>query len=476
MNLGIDLGTGSVKAALVADDGYVVARASQPYSSRSPHPGWVEIDPRTWLSATSTVLDVIDEGDSTGVTAVGFSGQMHGVVLVDEHLVPVRPAILWADTRSGEQAARMNADLGPELLARLGSPAVAGFAATTLAWLREHEPESLARARWALQPKDYLRAALGGPLATDPSDASGTLLYDVVDGAWSPQAIAWTGIDASLLPPVMPSTQQTGHVRVEKREAPCAIGAADTAAALTGLGLGVGEGFIAVGTGAQVVRVMDAPVLDAHLRTHTFCSSGAHGEGWYRIGAVQSGGLALSAALAMLGASVEEAARALGEGVRADDPIFSPYLSGERTPFMDSQLRGAWVGMTLATDRAAMLRSVMEGVAQAVALGVAAVDESGEPMPDVIPLIGGGTQDPAFQQLLADCTGHTLGIAEARDSAVVGAACLAAGVARNPHRIALTAEVTPYRESVTLLAERRARMVDIVRATQADGVTGGGRS
>lgn len=469
MNLGIDLGTGSVKAALVGEGGYIVARASQPYASRSPHPGWVEIEPRLWVESTATVLDGIDEGDSSGITAVGLSGQMHGVVLVDEQLQPVRPAILWADTRSAPQARQMAADLGPALLARLGSPAVAGFAATTLAWLVQNEPESIARARWALQPKDYLRAALGGPVATDPSDASGTLLYDVVAGEWSPEAIAWAGISLSLLPPVLASTTIAGAIHVETREVPCAIGAADTAAALTGLGLGSGEGFVAVGSGSQVVRVMDTPALDPALRTHTFCSAGAHGSGWYRIGAVQCAGLTLDAALRWFGASVEEATRALDAGVRADDPIFVPYLAGERTPFMDPGLRGAWLGMTLATDRAAMLRSVLEGVAQAVALGVAAVDDSTEPMPAVIPLIGGGTQASAFRQLLADCTGHTLAVAEARDSAVVGASCLGAGVSVNPERIGTSEEVEPYGEAVALLAERRARMVAAVERTRAQG-------
>ena len=466
MNLGIDLGTGSVKAALVAPDGYVAARASKSYATRSPHPDWVEIDAREWVDAAASVMDAVDEGENSGITSVGFSGQMHGVVLVDERLRPLRPAILWADTRSGEQAQGMAADLGPGLLSRLGSPAVAGFAATTLRWLADHEPEVIAEAAYVLQAKDFLRATLGGPIATDPSDASGTLLYDVVAGEWSSEAIAWAGIRPEMLPPVLPSTQVAGEVRVEKRTVPCAIGAADTAAAITGLGIHAGEGFIAVGTGAQVVRVMSTPTLDAALSTHTFCTAGAAGNGWYRIGAVQSAGLVLTAALAWLGASVEEASATLRLGVRADDPQFIPYLAGERTPFMNSHLRGSWIGLSLATDRAAMLRSILEGVAQAVALGVEAVQASGERLPDIVPLIGGGTQHPDFRQLLADCCGVPLGVAESRDSAVVGAATLAAGVSINPHRIAVDGVVEPFPEAVSLLAERRAKMV-------AEATTGG---
>ena len=459
MNLGIDLGTGSVKAALVAPDGYVAARASKSYATRSPHPDWVEIDAREWVEAAASVMDAVDEGENTGITSVGFSGQMHGVVLVDDRLRPLRPAILWADTRSGEQARRMAADLGPDVLARLGSPAVAGFAATTLRWLADHEPEVVAEARYALQAKDFLRATLGGPIATDPSDASGTLLYDVVAGEWDADAISWAGIRPDMLPPVMSSTHVSGEVRVEKRTVPCAVGAADTAAAITGLGIHAGEGFIAVGTGAQVVRVMNTPTLDPALSTHTFCTAGAAGDGWYRIGAVQSAGLVLTAALAWLGASVEEASASLRLGVRADDPLFIPYLAGERTPFMNPNLRGSWIGLSLATDRAAMMRSVLEGVAQAVALGVEAVQSSGERLPEVVPLIGGGTQHPDFRQLLADCCQVPLGIAESRDSAVVGAATLAAGLSVNPHRIAIDGIVEPFAEAASLLAERRAKMV-----------------
>ena len=412
MNLGIDLGTGSVKAALVAPDGYIAARASKSYTTKSPHPGWVEMDAHQWVDAAASVMDAVDEGENTGITAVGFSGQMHGVVIVDEQLRPLRPAILWADTRSGEQARRMTADLGPELLARLGSPAVAGFAATTLRWLADNEPEVIAKARYVLQAKDFLRVTLGGPMATDPSDASGTLLFDVTTGQWNAEAVAWAGITEDMLPPMRSSTEIAGEVRVEKRVVPCAIGAADTAAAISGLGLTSGEGFIAVGTGAQIVRLMNSPALDPALATHTFCTAGAAGDGWYRIGAVQSAGLVLTAALDWLGASVEEASAALHTGVKADDPIFVPYLAGERTPFMNPDLRGAWLGMSLATDRAAMLRSVLEGVAQAVALGVEAVQASGERLPDVVPLIGGGTQHPDFRQLLADACGVPLGIAE----------------------------------------------------------------
>jgi xylulokinase len=466
--LGIDLGTGSVKAAIIDDDGAVLAKAGQPYAVTAPQPGWAETDPQDWLEAAREVAArVLGEGVAADIVAAGFSGQMHGVVITDADLTPLRPAILWADTRSVEQSRAMAHDLSADELARLGSPAVTGFAATTLAWLRQHEPEVMERAVHAMQPKDWVRAALGGEIATDPSDASGTLLCDVAAGSWSPRALDWAGASIDLLPPIGGSSDRSGAIEVGGREIACAIGGADTACALAGLGLPPGSGFVAVGSGAQVVRVMDDAHLDETLRTHTFATTGAPATGWYRIGAVQSSGLALTPALAWLDASIAEASYALAEGIRADDPLFVPYLSGERTPFMDPGLRGSWHGLTLSTGRAAMLRSVLEGVAQAVSLAVEAVQGSGDPLPEVVPLVGGGTHDPAFRQLLADATGLTLAVTDAPDAAVVGAALLGAGRTSNPRPADHTGQVSPRADAVALLRERRERMVTL--ATSREG-------
>ena len=467
--LGIDLGTGSVKAAIVDDDGRVTGRSSHPYRVRSPRPGWAEGDPREWLAAAREVAASVAYGVRPQPTAVGFSGQMHGVVVTDAELKPLRPAILWADSRAVDEAIELRRALSSDDLSRLGSPAVPGFAATTIAWLVRHEPEVMAKAVHVLQPKDWLRAALGGSVATDPSDASGTLMYDVVVGEWSTLVLDCLGIDSALLPRVRPSTEIVGQVRLGSvdRELACAVGAADTACAIAGLGLRPGDGFVAVGTGAQVVRVMSEPRVDESLRTHTFASAGAAGDGWYRLGAVQSGGLVLSSVLSSLNASLDDAARALQKPVAPDDPIFVPYLSGERTPFMNAQLRGSWHRLSLSTDRAAMLRSMLEGVAQAVALGVDAVQESGQSLPDTVPLIGGGTHDPAFRQLLADATGLSLMVTDAPDSAVIGAALLASGRTSNPRALASVETVTPNASAARLLRRRRAMMVEYAQSGAA---------
>lgn len=463
--VGVDLGTGSVKVAVVDEAGKIRAKASRAYDISSPQAGWAETDPRVWLEATEQAAAEITE-HIPGAEGVGFSGQMHGVVLCDASLEPLRPAIIWADTRSAQEAAAMQADLGDEVLARLGSPAVSGFAATSLKWLATHEPDVLAQASYALQPKDWLRARLGGAVITEPSDASGTLLADVASGTWDDDAITWVGIDRELLPPIVGSVDAAGQLTIAGHALPCVAGAADTAAAIVGMGLSVDEGFTAVGSGSQTVSVLAEPSGGIARGTHLFATAGAPGSGWYRIGAVQNAGIALRRALEWFGATPQEANGALDSGVRASDPIFVPYVAGERTPFVDASLRGAWLGLGLDTDRQALLRSIVEGVAQAVALGIQAVQGAGAHVPDPLPLIGGGAVDPRFQQLIADVSGRRLAPTEQPDAAVVGAARLVLGTAESPPAPKSTV-VEPRDQFAALFTDRRERLVEYVR-TQLD--------
>lgn len=464
--LGIDLGTGSVKAAVVTPDGDIVAKASRSYGLSSPVPGWAESDPAQWLSSVHDAVNEAVDLAPESPHAVGFSGQMHGVVVTDETLRPLRPAILWADTRSASEAREMNNALGAEHMATLGSGAVAGFAGTTIAWLSRNEPELMSKVRHVFQPKDWLRAVLGGQVGTEPSDASGTLLCDVATGTWSDDAIEWCGISAELLPTIQRSHGPAGEVTLAGRQLPCCFGGADTASAIVGMGLRPGEGFVAVGSGAQVVSVLHEPTLDAKLTTHTFATGGDPGTGWYRIGAVQNGGLALEPTLAMLGSSLDEAHAALAEGVSGDDPVFVPYLAGERTPFMDPQIRGSWTGISLGTTREMLLRSALEGVAHAVALGIQAVSDAGGDLPETLPFIGGGSTNPVFAQLLADCANRPLAHIDVPDAAVRGAALLATGQTSNPVPIQASTTTFPDDSRTGLLAQRRERMVSLARASQ----------
>jgi xylulokinase len=459
--VGVDLGTGSVKVSLVNEEGEVLAKASRPYELASPHAGWAETDPRLWLEATQQAAAEITD-QLSAAEGTGFSGQMHGVVVCDENLEPLRPAITWADTRSAHEAAAMQSDLGDEVLARLGSPAVSGFAATSLKWLAKHEPDVMARARYALQPKDWLRARLGGAVVTEPSDASGTLLADVALGAWDPDALAWLGIDPELLPSIIASADAGGELSLAGHALPCVVGAADTAAAIVGLGLSLNQGFTAVGSGSQTVSVLVEPSGGIARGTHLFATAGAPGSGWYRIGAVQNAGIALRRALDWLDATPQEANGALDAGVRTSDPIFVPYVAGERTPFVDAHLRGAWLGLGLDTDRQALLRSIVEGVAQAVALGMDAVESAGAQLPDPLPLIGGGAVDPRFQQLIADVSQRRLAPTEQPDAAVVGAARLVLGVVEQEPAPA-GAIIEPRPHTAAMFNDRRARLVEYVR-------------
>ena len=433
--LGIDLGTQSVKVAAVeatrdGRDATVVASASRPYPVDSPHPGWAQSDPQAWLAAVSdAAAEVLDRIGDTPV-ALGLSGQMHGVVLTDDTGAALRPAILWADTRSAEQARRIRADLGANTLARLGSAPFPGFAGVTLAWLAEHEADLLARARWALQPKDWLRLQLTGAVATDPSDASGTLLYDLVAGAWSEEAMVACRVRSDLLAPVQASGALAGMVRADPHLAglPVATGGADAACGVHGLGLTVGRGALALGTGAQLSSVIATADPDDTLRTHTFATVGRVGEAFYRLGAVQSGGLALERVLAWLGADVAEAQRALAAGIRPGDPLFFPFVAGERSPYLDPDLRASWLGLSLSTTREAMLRSVLEGMAYTVAAAYAAIVESGAAPASPLTVLGGGSRDPAYVALLATALGISLRPAAVADATVIGAARLGADV------------------------------------------------
>lgn len=470
ITLGVDLGTGSVKVVAVDEQGRLLARADRPYPIVSPQLGWAESDPAQWQAAAHAAADEVLSTLADPVAAVGFAGQMHGVVLSDGDGGSIAPAILWADRRASQEAASL-AEVGDQRLARLGSPAVPGFAATTLAWLQRHRPDLLARAAFALQPKDWLRVALGGRVATDTSDASGTLLCDVdSDGdspRWADDIVGWAGIRSSLLPPILAATDSADVVELAGRTIPAVVGGADTACMI--VGLGCADGFIAVGTGAQIVRTGVGPLPDQSLRTHTFAEAGPAGCGWYRLGAVQNAGLALTAALQLLAATPAEALAALGDGVRASDPLFIPYLAGERTPFMDDQLHGGWQAVTRSTDRPALLRSVLEGIAHAIDLGlqaVQAVQAGAAAMPQPIPIIGGGAEDPRFAQLLADVTGCTLVGGSRPDAAAIGAAVLAQGRTRCTHPAEPTSLMTPRPQWHELLRARQGRLLAAVADQQ----------
>lgn len=434
--LGIDIGTGSTKAGLVDDRGRLLAVARSATARAEPQPGWSETDPADWLAgAAEATRSVLCSVEGAEVAAIGFSGQMHGVVVCGSGLEPLRPAVLWSDRRAEPDLDGLRARLGPELQARLANPVVAGMAGPSLAALRRLEPDLLGRTELVLQPKDWLRARLTGSVATDPSDASATLLWDVETDDWSSGAAEAFGVDPAWLPPVQSSGAPAGSLSADGATQlglpaglPVATGAADTAAALLGAGLDVGETQLSTGTGGQLARLVGRAQVDPAGRTHLFRSATGTEPGWYAMAAIQNAGIAVDWAMGVLGAGDDEIDAAMSSGpgaaaAGAGEVTFLPYLTGERTPHLDASLTGRWVGLRPGTGRPELIRSVFEGVALALRDGLDALRTAGHTIDQAL-LAGGGSLAPWWRQLLADALELPLVPHDAADASVRGAGLL----------------------------------------------------
>lgn len=456
--LGIDLGTSSVKALALDVRGRTLARGSAAYPVTARHAGWAESDPADWWNATVTAvheaLSHIPREVSQAVSAIGLSGQMHGVVLVDADGQPLRSAVLWPDTRAEDALAAYRA-LPDPMLSRLANPLAPGMAGPLLRWLQRHEPETYQAARWAFQPKDWLRYMLTGTAATDPSDASATLLYDLPGDHWADDVIAALGLRRTLLPPLLPSAAVAGPFGEQVAASfglPAGIvvatGAGDTAAAALGAGLiSIGPVQLTLGTGAQAITLRDTPAPDPRLRTHRYRA--AEPDRWYAMAAVQNAGLALNWVRGALGASWEAlyaSANMAPPGPGA--PYFVPYLTHERAHHTGPADGGSFQQLRLDHTRGDMLRAALEGVAFSIREALEALDASTDP--DVpatsraaVRLAGGGSVHHAWRQMLADALGRALLIVDAPDASARGAALLA-GIATGVWADATaTADVAP---------------------------------
>lgn len=457
MLLGVDIGTSSVKAVLVEPDGSIVGEGSVPYAVSYPAPGWAESNPDDWWQGAGVAIRQAVAGKGRAVQAVGLSGQMHGVVLTDTTGRPVRPAILWPDTRSALQL-----DLYRRLDERgrhaLANPYVTGMAGPSLLWLQAHERDSYAAARWALQPKDWFRLGLTGEVATDPSDASATLLFDLVHDDWAWEVVDVLELSADLLAPIVPSGNRAGSLLPQVARAldlssgiPVATGAGDTAAAALGTGLmDAGQGQLTVGSAGQIIAPLERPEPDPTRRTHLYRAAAPGG--WYAMAAIQNVGLALEWVRTVLGVTwtqVYDEAFSVPAG--SEGVSFLPYLTGERTPILDPAARGAWVGIGLHQARAHLLRSALEGVAFALREGLEALEARGISLPE-LRLAGGGTVQTAWRGMLADVLQRPLRVVPNPAASARGAALLAgiaAGVypdARATLALAPAIEVTIYPE------------------------------
>ncbi len=447
MFLGIDLGTSSLKALVLDVDGSVVGTGSAPYPLLTPQPGWAEAEPQSWWAAAAIAVPEAAGRHASEIAAIGLSGQMHGVVLSDELGHALRPAIIWADGRTRKQLATYG-ELSPDLRRKLANPLATGMAGPTLLWLKEHERQLYRRAQWALQPKDWLRLRLVHEAATEPSDASATLLYDMTTDYWAKDLLEELDLRLDFLAPIRESVEICGiltgpaaqHLGV-RPNLPVVGGAADAAAAAIAGGLiDPGPVQLTIGSGAQVVAPRDRLAIDPTARTHLYRAAAP--DRWYAMAAMQNAGIALEWVRTMLRASWDEVyAEAFAVAPGAEGLLFLPYLTGERTPYFDPDARGAWMGLRLVHTRGHLLRAALEGVAFAVRQGLEALLATGVQATE-LRLAGGGTFDPRWRQLLADVLEQPLLATATSSASSLGAALLAGvgfGAWPDAHRVAALA-------------------------------------
>ncbi|GHO84821.1 xylulokinase [Dictyobacter formicarum] len=460
--LGIDLGTSSVKAIILDEQGQTLGTSKVDYAVRSPQSRWAESDPADWWRATVEVVrEVRTKVPQARIQALGLSGQMHGVVPTDQQGQPVRAAMLWADSRA-EGELYHYFELGGDINRRLANPLLPGMAGPLLCWLARHENANYQAMRWALQPKDWLRWQLTGQAAADPSDASGTLLYDLSQNRWDEEVIAGLGLNRALFPSIIPAGAQAGTLTQKAATElelpaglPIATGAADTAAAALGTGLlSPGVTQLTLGTGAQIIQLRSDFRPDDSLRTHFYRA--ADGSNWYSMAAVQNAGLVLDWVRQTLNASWEEMyASAATVAPGAEGLIFLPDLTRERAHQPANHHGGAFLRLRLHHQRAHMLHAALEGVAFGVRLALEALPGAQES--SSLRLAGGGSVHPAWRQMLADILNRELLLVDTSSASARGAALLAGIASGHWSDARATAAVAPGIHSNGVPQPERAR-------------------
>jgi xylulokinase len=423
--VGLDVGTTGVKGIAITADGEVAARAEADYELRVPRPGWAEQDPEDWWRASKLVLASLS-GELAGereVAGIGLSGQMHGLVCLDEEHSVIRPAILWNDQRTGEECAEIERRIGLERLIELtGNRALPGFTAPKLLWLRRHEPDSYSRIRHVLLPKDYVRLRLTGELAIDVADASGTLLFDVARRAWSEEVLQALEIPGEWLPRALESPEVSGH---SEEGVPVAAGAGDQQGGALGVGVvRPGPLSVVLGTSGVVFTALDRYACDREARVHVFCH--AVPGVWEAMGVMLSaaGSLRWLRDTVAPGAGYEQlTAEAAYWQPGAEGLLFLPYLQGERTPHADPQARGAFTGLSLVHDRGALIRAVLEGVAYGLRDSLELLRELGV-KPESARVSGGGARSRLWLEIVASVLELPLELTAVEEGAAYGAALL----------------------------------------------------
>jgi len=423
--------------------GKVIASGSEDHEPfLSPRPGWAEQDPRDWWRACGSAVRKALQSSHLGaneIACVGFSGQMHGAVLLDSADEVVRSAIIWCDQRSEAQTHELEKLFGRDALIQLTcNPPLTNFTLTKLLWVRETEPANWARVAHVMLPKDYVRFRLTGERAIDMADASGTLLLDVANRRWSAEVLSKSGIDVGLLPALHESPAVCGKVSAAGAEVtglrvgtPVVAGAGDQAAGAVGMGIArAGAVSATIGTSGVVFAATDRPALDPQGRLHTFCH--AIPGRWHVMGVTQSAGLSLRWFRDRFGVVSKDARdpydilaeEAASAPAGSEGAFWVPYLMGERSPHLDPTARAALVGLTASHTRGHIIRAVMEGVAYSLKDTFTIFDEMKIPVTS-IRLGGGGARSPLWRQIQADVYAHEVEIVAAEEGAAYGAAILA---------------------------------------------------
>lgn len=416
--IGADLGTSALKLVLTNENAEIIKTVSKEYPIYFPKPNYSEQDPEDWWNAVCEGINELTRGISPdGIKGIGVGGQMHGLVMLDENDRPLRPAILWNDTRTGKETEYLNRVIGKEKLQELtGNIAFAGFTAPKILWVKNNEPELFKRCRKICLPKDYINYKLTGEFVTDVSDASGTLYFDVEKRQWSKEMLDITGIDESLLPRVCESADIIGKTALFGLDANVVAGAGDNAAAAIGTGtVNEGQCNISLGTSGTVFIPTGSYVKTENPALHSFC----HANGKYHLM-----GCILSAASCnkWLNETVFESDYNVRIGAE-NELYFLPYFSGERCPHNDEDIKGAFIGITHATSREDMQRAVFEGVSFAI-------KDCIELCPEKITaatVCGGGAKSKAWMQLLSDVLGIRLSVIN-NEGPAYGGALLSSGI------------------------------------------------
>ncbi len=437
--LGLDVSTTGSKALLMKEKGAVVATASTPHKLQTPRPLWSEQDPREWWQAVVTsIRRVLKESgiDGERVAAIGLTGQMHGLVLLDEEGNVLRPAILWNDQRTQPQCDEIHRRIGRERFIQItGNVALTGFTAPKILWVQQNEPEIYAWAQHVLLPKDYVRYCLTGLHAMDKADGAGTALFDLKQRDWSPEILTALDIPAAWMPPTYEGPEFTGQVTEEaaaltglRAGTPVAAGGGDQAAQAVGVGA-VEPGVVAltVGTSGVVFATTPSALIEPQGRLHAFCH--AVPSMWHFMGVMLSAAGSLqwyrnTMAPGMSFDQLIEEAETVPAG--SEGLQFLPYLTGERTPHPDPLARGAWIGLTIRHGRGHLTRALLEGVAFGLKDSFTLIREAGLGEIRQVRASGGGTKSALWRQILASVLEAELVTVNTTEGAAYGAALLAA--------------------------------------------------